>query len=167
MIARWPGKIPAGKTCDELCATMDILPTFAALAGGQPPADRMIDGHDIRPLLLADANAKSPWEAFSYYWNNGLDAIRSGPWKLHFPHSYPSLTGKPGRDGNPAGITQGKIELSLFNLAEDPAESRNVLAEHPDVVARLHKLAEAARADLGDEHQKMPGKNRRPAGKVE
>ena len=73
----------------------------------------------------------------------------------------------PGRDGKPGGITQGKIELSLFNLAEDPGESRNVLDDHPDVVARLQKLADVARADLGDSHQKMDGKNRRPAGKVE
>jgi len=167
MIARWPKKIPAGKTCDELCSTMDILPTFAAIAGATTPRDRTIDGHDIRPLLSGQTDAKSPYEAFYYYWNHGLDGIRSGPWKLHFPHPFPSLTGEAGRDGKPGGITPGQIGLSLFNLTDDPDEARNVAAEHPDVVQRLQKLADAARADLGDAHRKMDGKNRRPAGRVE
>lgn len=166
MIARWPGQIPAGQTCNELCTTMDILPTFAAIAGGKP-GERKIDGHDIRPLLMGEENAKTPYEAFCYYWNHGLDGIRSGPWKLHFPHTFPSLTGEAGRDGLPAGITQGKIDLSLFNLDDDPGEQKNVIDEHPDVVERLKKLADAAREDLGDAHQKMPGKNRRAAGQME
>jgi arylsulfatase A len=142
---------------------MDILPTFTAIAGGKL-GERKIDGHDIRSLLLGDDDAKSPYEAFYYYWNLGLDGIRSGPWKLHFPHTFPSLTGEPGRDGKPGGITQGKIELSLFNLADDPAEQKNVIDDHPDVVARLQKLADAARADLGDEHRKLTGNGRRAAG---
>jgi len=166
LIARWPSKIPPGKTCGELCTNMDILPTFTAIAGGKL-GDRQIDGHDIRPLLLDQPGAKSPYEAFYYYWNHGLDGIRSGPWKLHFPHTFPSLTGEAGRDGKPGGITQGKIELSLFNLADDPGEQTNVLDDHPEVVARLQKLADVARADLGDEHQKLAGKNRRAAGKNE
>jgi arylsulfatase A-like enzyme len=166
MIARWPGKIPAGKVCDELCTTMDILPTFTAIAGGKF-GERTIDGHDIRPLLFGEANAKTPYEAFYYYWDLGLDGIRSGPWKLHFPHTFPSLTGEPGRDGKPGGITQGKIELSLFNLDDDPGEQKNMIAEHPDVVARLQKLADIARADLGDEHRKMSGSGRRSPGKSE
>lgn len=167
LIARWPGKIPAGKTCDELCSTMDVLPTFAGIAGATAVGERRSDGHDIRPLLFADAGAKSPWEAYYYYWNHGLDGIRSGPWKLHFPHSFPSLTCQPGKDGQPAGITPGRIELSLFNLIDDPGETRNVIDAHPEVVARLHELANVAREDLGDAHQKMTGKNRRPAGRIE
>jgi arylsulfatase A-like enzyme len=165
MIARWPGQIPAGRICHELCTTMDVLPTFAAIAGARTAPQ--VDGYDIRPLLLGHPAAKSPYEAFYYYWDYGLDAVRSRGWKLHFPHSFPSLTGTPGKDGVPGGITQGKIELSLFNLADDPAESKNVLDDHPQVVARLQKLADTARADLGDAHQKLSGKNRRPAGKVE
>lgn len=167
MIARWPGRIPAGATCDELASTMDILPTFAAIAGGSLPRDRKIDGHDIRPLLFSEKDAKSSYEAFYYYWNDGLDAIRSGPWKLHFAHSFPSLTGAPGRSGRPSGITQGKIEQSLFNLVDDPAESRDVSADHPKIVAQLEELAEVARTDLGDSHRKQSGKNRRPAGRLQ
>jgi len=77
-LARWPGKILAGRTCRELCTSMDFLPTFARLAGAQVPADRTIDGHDIRPLLFGQEGAKSPYEAFYYYCMEQLQAVRSG-----------------------------------------------------------------------------------------
>jgi arylsulfatase A-like enzyme len=164
-IARWPGKIPAGKTCDEFCATIDIMPTCVKLAGGSVPDDRIIDGKDIWPLLT-EAGAKSPHDVFYYYWDTGLDAIRSGEWKLHFPHAYRSLQGAPGKDGMPNGYVQAKTELALYNLQSDPSEKTNVAAEHPDVVARLQKLAEVARDDLGDSLTKRAGRNIRPAQKL-
>ena len=164
-LARWPGKIPAGKTCDELCATIDILPTCVKLAGGRVPADRIVDGRDIWPLLT-DPAAKSPHEAFYYYWDNGLDAVRSGEWKLHFPHAYRSLQGTPGKDGQPNGYVQAKTGLELYNLKSDPGEKTDVAAANPEVVARLQKLAEIARDDLGDSLTKRAGKNRRSADKL-
>lgn len=164
-IARWPGKIPAGRVNEELCATIDVLPTCVRLAGGTVPTDRIIDGKDIWPLL-SDASAKSPHEAFYYYWDTGLDAIRSGEWKLHFPHAYRSLQGQPGKDGMPNGYVQAKTGLELYNLKADPAEKSDVAAANPDVVSRLQKLAEVAREDLGDTHTKREGKNRRPADKL-
>jgi arylsulfatase A-like enzyme len=167
MLAAWPGKIPAGKTCDALCGTIDILPTFAALAGTKAPEDRLIDGRDLRPILFEEANAPPPRDTYLYYWNYGLDAVRYQHWKLHYPHTFPSLTGKPGEHGVPGGITQGKIGKALFNLKEDPSESRNVLEQHPEIVAQLDQIAQAAREDLGNSHQKVNGKNRRPAGKAE
>ena len=166
-VARWPGKIPAGSVCSELASTMDVLPTFAKLAVGEAPKDRMIDGHDVWPLLSGRKDAKSPTDRFYYYWNYGLDGVRSGPWKLVFPHPFPSLTGPAGKDGQPGGYTQVTTKLALFDLESDVGETKNVAADHPDVVARLQKLAEAARDDLGDAHQKRPGQNRRPAGKLE
>jgi arylsulfatase A-like enzyme len=67
MIAWWPGRIPANSVCEELATTMDLLPTFAQLAGTTPPQDRIIDGHDIRPLLFGTEGTSSPYAAF-YYW---------------------------------------------------------------------------------------------------
>lgn len=165
MIACWPQQIRAGKVNAEFCTTMDFLPTCAALAGADLPQHK-IDGHDIRNLLLGKAEGKSPYEVFYYYWNNGLDAVRSGPWKLHFPHPYTSLSGEPGKDGRPGGYSQAKTGLALYNLDDDVGEQHNVAAQHPDVVARLEKLAEAARADLGDGHTRREGNGRRPAGKL-
>jgi arylsulfatase A-like enzyme len=164
-VARWPGKIPAATTCNELCSTIDVLPTVVKLAGGKVDADRKIDGLDIWPLLT-QPGAKSPHDVFYYYWDNGLDAIRAGEWKLHFPHNYRSLTGTPGKDGQPNGYTQGHTELALFNLKEDPSEKTNVADKNPEVVARLKQLAGAAREDLGDSHAKKTGANRRQADRL-
>jgi arylsulfatase A-like enzyme len=165
-VVRWPGKIPAGGECGELCGTIDVLPTFARLAGGAAPTDRIIDGRDIWPLLSGDSAAKSPHEAFRYYWDYGLEAIRSGHWKLHFPHEYRTLAGPPGKDGQPGPYKQARTELALYDLKTDVGEAKNVAADHPDVVARLTALAEQAREDLGDSLTKREGKNRRPAGRL-
>ncbi|MEM7393507.1 MAG: sulfatase, partial [Verrucomicrobiota bacterium] len=84
MIAQWPGRIPAGTTCDALTTTMDILPTFSRLAGAESP-EKAIDGFDIGPLLLDEDGAESPYEAFYYYRRRQLQAIRMGDWKYHLP----------------------------------------------------------------------------------
>jgi arylsulfatase A len=164
-IMRWPGKIPAGKVQSEVAATIDILPTMAKLIGAELPQHK-IDGRDIGPLMAGEEGAASPHEAYYFYWNNELQAIRSGQWKLHFPHSYRALTGKPGRDGNPSGYSDEKCGLELYDLQNDIGERRNVADENPHVVTKLQKLAEAARDDLGDSLQKRPGKNARPVGKL-
>jgi arylsulfatase A-like enzyme len=165
-VARWPGKIPAGTTCDELASTIDVLPTFAKLAGSETPQDRIIDGRDISPLLFGEAGAKSPHEAFYYYWDNGLEAVRSGKWKLHLPHAYRTLAGPDGKDGQPGEYKQAKTDLALYNLAEDIGETQDVAAANPAIVKKLLAQAESARDDLGDSLTKRQGKNRRPAGQL-
>jgi arylsulfatase A-like enzyme len=165
-IARWPGKIAAGRVCREPAMTIDILPTLAKLTGAPlPPLP--IDGLDIGSLLWGEPNAKSPHEAFYFYWNRELQALRSGDWKMHFPHSYRSLTKPPGNDGKEAGYTQEKIGLCLYNLRDDPDEKRDVAAEHPDVIKRLSVLAEKAREDLGDSLTKRKGQGERKPGMAE
>jgi len=164
--ARWPGTIPAGSVCREPAMTIDLLPTFAELAGADRSEDRPIDGRDIRPLLTGQPDAKSPHEAFYFYWGRELQALRSGRWKLHFPHKYRSLAGAPGSDGKPGPYQEREIGLSLFDLDADPGETTDLASRHPDVVARLTRLANAARADLGDSATKQPGKNVRPPGQL-
>jgi len=163
-VMRWTGKIPAGTTCTELSATIDILPTFAALAGATVPTDHIIDGKDIRPLIFGQPGAKCPHEAYCYYWNQELQAVRSGPWKLHFPHTYRSLKGQGGHGGKPVPYVDRSTPLVLFNLETDVGETQDVAAEHPKVVSRLEKLAEIAREDLGDSLTGRVGRNVRPAG---
>lgn len=165
-IMRWPGQIPAGTECHEIAATIDVLPTLARLAGAELPKDRIIDGKDIWPLMSGEAGAKSPHEAYYYYWGGELQAIRSGQWKLHFPHAYRSLKGEPGQGGRPGPYMRRKTELALYNLKADVSESTNVAEHHPDVVRRLKQLAEAAREDLGDTRTKQKGKNVRPPGRL-
>ena len=118
---------------------MDVLPTFASLAGGRPPSDRKIDGYDISSLMLDPNRGKSPCDALYYYAGADLRAVRSGPWKLH---------------------SSGE----LYNLEDDPGESRNVAAANTGLVERLNRKLEEARADLGDAER--PGANCRPVGKA-
>ena len=150
----WPSRIPAGTECDQLATTMDILPTFARLAGAEPPEDRIIDGHDIRPLILGEPDAKSPYDAFYYYQLDQLQAVRSGPWKLFLPLQNFSR--------HPHFLTGQKAELLLFNLVEDIGSTSNVIDEHPAIVKRLLALAEQARVDLGDSGR--AGNGQRPYG---
>jgi arylsulfatase A-like enzyme len=165
-LMRWPGKIPAGTVCREPAMTIDLLPTLARLAGASVPADRIIDGLDIWPLISGEPGAKSPHEALYFYWDGELQAVRSGRWKLHLPHAYRSLVDGGGKGGQPAKYEQRRIGLSLFDLEADPGEGKDVAAEYPEEAARLEALAERARDDLGDTATQRKGKNIRPAGRL-
>jgi arylsulfatase A-like enzyme len=162
-LARWPGRIPKGSTVDHAAMTIDLLPTFARLAGAQVPGDRIIDGRDIWPLLAGDAKAPPPNEALYFYWGTELHAIRSGKWKLHLPHPYQALE-SAGNDGQPGKYVGKEIGLSLFDLDADIGETSNVADRNPEVVKKLLEFAERARADLGDSLTKRTGKNVREAG---
>jgi len=145
-IMRWPGRIPAGTACSEIATTMDLLPTFAKLAGAEPPRDRVIDGRDIWPLMAGQPGAKTPHEAFFYFRGNGLQAVRSGDWKLHLGRTV-------GR-----GDKRRQVPGRLYNLREDIGETTDVAAQHPDIVQRLTALAARMAEDIKQ--------NRRPCGKV-
>ncbi|MDB5344954.1 MAG: arylsulfatase family protein [Schlesneria sp.] len=162
-VMRWPGKIQANSECSELAATIDVLPTIAKLVGAELPA-RKIDGLDISSLLLNDS-AKTPHEVYWYYWADGLHAVRSGKWKVHFPHNYVHVD-LPGENGLPGKLSQPKTELVLYDLENDIGELENVSAQNPEVVAKLTAFAEVARDDLGDSLTKRMGKNLRPAGRL-
>ena len=153
-VIRWPGKIPANSSSDELATSMDLLPTFAKLAGAKAPTDRRIDGKDIWPLL--SAKAESPHESFFYYAQTQLRAVRAGPWKLHLPvnTNAPRVTAKPRFE-----------KQQLYHLGNDFVESNDVASEHPEVVERLEAIAEEARRTLGDIHR--PGSQQRPAGWID
>jgi arylsulfatase A len=168
-LMRWPGKIAAGRTCDEPLMTVDLLPTVAQLIGAKLP-ERKIDGLDASDVLLDKPNAKSPHDALLFYYNqNDLEALRSENWKLILPHAYRTAKGMPrARDGIPSKYGQAKVEaVELYDLATDRSETKNVAAEHPEVVAQLLKFADSARADMGDGLTKSPGANRREPGRVE
>ena len=138
-VVRWPAGIAAGDTIDEVMTAMDLLPTFATLAGAEMPTDRVIDGKDIMPVL--QAKASSPHEAIFYHRLSKLCAVRSGKWKLHL--------GKGGRK-------DGSTIRALYDLDSDIGETTNVLKENPDVAKRLQGMVEVFQKDLKQ--------NSRPAG---
>lgn len=151
-LARWPGHVPAGVVCDEPAMTIDVLPTVARVIGAELPA-LPLDGRDIWPLIAGEPDARSPHEVlFFYYHQNDLEALRSGPWKLHFPHGYRTMRGRaPGADGVPGKYDYGvRTGLELYNLDDDIGETTDVADEHPEVMARLQRLADEMREDLGD-----------------
>ncbi|MBL7220044.1 MAG: sulfatase [Phycisphaerae bacterium] len=154
-VMRWPGKIPAGKTCDALTSTIDVLPTFARLAGTTAPKDRIIDGRDIMDLMSGTKGAKSPHEAFYFYQMDQLQAVRSGQWKLEL-----ALESRKRNWGKP----EGKTMMKLFDLKNDIHEDKDVSSANPEIVKRMLALAEKARVDLGDVNR--PGKGQRPAAFV-
>ena len=143
-IAWGPGLVPAGATCHELCSTIDLLPTFARLAGTTEPRDRIIDGADIGPLLTGQPGATTPHEQFFYYGTGShtLDAVRAGRWKLHLDKD------------------------ELYDLDADVGETTNLFERHPQVVSELRDRADACRDDLGDARTGIAGANCRPAGRV-
>jgi arylsulfatase A len=156
-IMRWPGKITAGAVNDALCSTMDMLPTFASLAGAGLPPNK-IDGHDITSLLFDSKNTRSPWDedGFFYYRMEQLQAVRAAEWKLYLP-----LDGK----FKTLSARREPFKLELFDVRHDVSEEHEVSAQHPEVVQRLTQLAEKARVDLGDFNR--PGTGQREAGRVE
>lgn len=163
-VMRWPGNVPAGRVCRDVAGTIDILPTIANLIGAKLP-EHPIDGKNILPLIRGDKNAQSPHEAFYYYLGYNLTAVRSGKWKLVYPHTY-SRPVPPGKNGNPGKRSRTQFkELSLFDLRADPGETTNLGGKYPEVVKRLEALAEKAREDLGDRRTRRKGKNLRPVGK--
>ncbi len=159
-IAWWPGKIPAGTSTDEITGMFDVLPTLVKLAGGTVPADRKIDGGDIWPVLAGTPDAKSPHEVFYYFRGMKLEGVRSGPWKLRLAAAVEPPP--KGATGAKAKAKAGEDEL--YNLEADIGESKNVIAENPEVAKRLHGFVDAMKDDLG---LNEAGPGVRPLGKVE
>jgi arylsulfatase A len=147
-IMQWPGKIPANSRCGEPLMTIDMFPTVARLIGASLP-EHSLDGLDVWPLLAGEANAKCPHEALYFYWNEDLEAVRSGNWKLHYPHSYITLDGRPrATGGRPTKYEAARTGLALYDLTKDLGESEDVAAQNPEVVERLSQLGKSFDAEL-------------------
>ena len=132
-----PGIVKSGMVT-AMGSTLDLLPTFAALAGVNKPGDRKLDGYDLTPVLKGEK--EMPRNEF-YYWTSGdLFAVRSGKWKLHIKQK--------------EEVSYGRyIEMErpeLYNLEVDISEKYDKYEEEPEVVARLMSLLEKHKADMSD-----------------
>jgi arylsulfatase A-like enzyme len=137
-IFRQPGTVKPD-IIREIGATMDLLPTFAAMADAKPPADRVLDGYDLGGVLTGKAS-KSPRNEIFFYRAAELWAVRMGPWKAHYRT-------KSGYLDDP--LLEHDPPL-LFNLEIDPSEKYNVAAEHADVLKQITELVERHRKTLSD-----------------
>lgn len=158
-IIRAPGKVPAGRTSDSVCANIDMLPTIAKLTGAKMPEDRVIDGVDISGIFhAAQTEVDRP---FLYFQHQALRAVRQGDWKLHLPHSNLDRTkeGKSWQTHVPKKDRPYIEEFTLYNLKEDIGETTNVAKEHPAIVEKLFKQLDFAKQDIG--YHDQIGKNSR------
>jgi len=129
MIARWPGKIQPGTTSDHISAFWDVMPTIADVVGLDPP--EKIDGISFVPTLLGQPEGQETHEFL--YWEfggyGGQQAVRMGPWK--------GVRQNMLRRNNP-----DPLKIELYNLRDDIGESRDVAAQHPEIVAKIREIME-------------------------
>ncbi len=117
-IARWPGRIPMGATSDEFCGTLELFPTLLQLAGAERPQGVKLDGYDILPVLAG--KAQSPRK--NQFWElRGSRGARVGEWKwvLETKRGVVPPEDAPGE---------------LYNLEDDPGETRDLASEKPDIL---------------------------------
>jgi len=131
-LARWPGKIPRGKTTQALASLMDVFPTVTKLCGGKLPA-APLDGVDMWPLLAGGEHTKDR-PPLLYFNNWDLQCARWKNWKLHVArHSTAAYAPAP-----PGGIHNFQLtHPELYDLDNDPDESYDVAPERPEVVATI------------------------------
>jgi arylsulfatase A-like enzyme len=129
-IAYWPGKIKAGIATDETVMTMDMFPTFTALANHAIPEKNQLDGINILPLLFEN----TPLPERTLFWKMGNEiAVRKGPWKLVHPE-----------DNN----------VALYNLTEDIGEQEDLSKEKPELVKALWNEYESWKQEVTIEAMK-------------
>lgn len=147
-----PNRVPAGTTCDSIATTMDLMPTFASLAGAETPSDRVIDGEDIQHLFHGEFAKADPNKTYFYYLRVHLQAVRQGKWKLHLPREKEPIGAAPFSKNMHIAANDriGFEKPYLVDLESDIGEATDVSTQHPKVVKRLLALAEAMREDLGD-----------------
>jgi arylsulfatase A len=140
-IVRWPGKAPAGTVCTEMVSLADLLATTAAVVGAKlPPAEKAAeDSYNILPAILGDSSAQRVRADMIVHSSDGVFAIRKGPWKW--------IEGVPV-DEIKAPVRKAhadEFRPQLYNVQDDPAETTDVSAAHPEVVKELQSLLERYR----------------------
>lgn len=167
-IVYWKGHTQAGTICNKLASNIDLFPTFAEISGAPLP-QRKIDGVSILSLIEGKTDA-NPRTSFVYYYNkNDLEAVTDGEFKLVFPHKYVTYGAyAPGNDGKPGKLATVELRASeLYDLRRDPGERYNVLHQYPERAAKLMKIADEMRSQLGDNLTRVKGTENRKPGLVE
>ncbi|WP_321475337.1 arylsulfatase [uncultured Paludibaculum sp.] len=141
-LARWPGRVAAGAVSSQLGCLTDLCATAAEVAGVTLPRDSAEDSFSLAPALFGTKPKTAVRDVVIHHSSQGLFAVRRGPWKLALGRGSGGFT-------QPAAITpkEGEPEGELYNIAEDPQETRNLWADKPDIVKSLTALLEQYRSD--------------------
>ncbi|MBM3786015.1 MAG: hypothetical protein FJW30_16770 [Acidobacteria bacterium] len=129
-LARWPGRIPAGRVQNTLGCLTDFMATVADIAGVALPRDAGEDSYSLLPALRGKAGSR---RAIVHHSGDGMFSIREGSWKLALGLGSGGFS-QPQRIPGPGG--------QLYDLSKDPGETNNLYDRRADVVARLTKLLE-------------------------
>ena len=142
-VLRWPGVIRAGTKCDQLISAQDIFPTFAAAAGIKPANQKPLDGVNCWPAIVENKPMKRP--PVIVVGPSGEFAVLHDQWKL----------------------TWSQRQVSLYNVKDDPTESRDVTLDHLETVAKLaDALAPFSKLNMStQERGARQGGGRRPSRK--
>lgn len=146
-LARWSGRVPAGTVSDQVVCAADVLATLAGVLGVELRPGQAEDSFDARAAFFAKDAAKPVRDHVILQDAHAAYAIRAGDWKLVERVGPPPVTPRNKNAEKKAATAKKKVPNhdELFNLASDPAETKSVHAEHPEVVARLRKVLADAR----------------------
>ena len=144
LLAKWPKQIKAGRRTRETVCLNDFFATFAELTCYQIQDNQAEDSYSILPLMTGESEVLPDRPMVINHNSDGTFAIRNKQWKLIFP------------------LKKGG-EIKLYNLDSDIKESRNVAAEHPEVVgeltAAMKKIISDGRSTEGEAQQNFKGQN--------
>jgi arylsulfatase A len=137
-LVRWPGKVPANTTCADIVSMTDMVATLAGVLKTKIPAGNAEDSFDVSNSLFAKGKAARDFiilqDASANY------AIRQGDWKLIERENAPKLEARGAKGERRAAQSKGApTHDELFNLTEDPGETKDVASKHPNIVNRLRK----------------------------
>ncbi len=143
-IVRWPAVVAPGKSCDQTISSVDLMATAAELSGAKIPARAAEDSFSFLSLLK-NPMLEEPVRPFTIHHSiDGAFAIRQGEWKLALcPGSGGWSNPKPKQAMNDEALPPAQ----LYNLKEDLAETKNLIADHPEKAAELAKLLAKAIRD--------------------
>ena len=155
-VARWPARIPAGTTASQMVSVVDIVATVAGILGEPLPAREKgaEDSRSFLPALLGEAGAAGRSDLIVHS-ADGTFAIRKGPWKW--------IEGVPVDEisDNARRSHKDQFRPQLYHTVDDPAETRDVSAEHPEVVSELKDLLRRYRD--GGYSRELPPSDVQPA----
>ncbi len=141
-IVKYPGEIKAGSASEQAFCSIDLLPTLADLCGAELP-DNPVDGKNVWDIITSKPDAKNPHRYYPFSNGSNFEGVITGDgrWKLHLPHRYRYLI-EADNDGMPGKYGHKTIDLSLFDMKNDPYETTNVIDKYPKIAEKLKQYAE-------------------------